>query len=48
MIDEIRDAGLLVCVYGASDTINGGTDGSLVDAVLKDGMVMYKEHSLYA
>lgn len=47
LIGAIRDAGLVVCVYGASETLNTGTEGSRVDAVLKEGMVMYKEHGVY-
>jgi hypothetical protein len=37
LIDAIRDAGLVVCVYGASE----------VDAFLQGGMVIYKECGLY-
>ena len=47
MIDAIRDAGLVVCVYGASETLVIGMDGSRVDAFLQGGMVIYKEHGLY-
>jgi len=47
LIDAIRDAGLVVCVYGASETVDIGIDGSRVDAFLQGGMVIYKEHGLY-
>lgn len=44
LLDAIRDAGLVVCVYGASETLDIGTEGSRVDAFLQEGMVIYKEH----
>jgi CDK inhibitor PHO81 len=47
LIDAIRDAGLVVCVYGASEKLNVGTEGSRVDAFLQGGMVIYKERGLY-
>jgi CDK inhibitor PHO81 len=47
LIDAIRDAGLVVCVYGASDMLDTGAEGSRVDAFLQGGMVIYKEHGLY-
>lgn len=47
LIDAIRDAGLVVCVYGASETLIIGTEGSRVDAFLQGGMVIYKECGLY-
>lgn len=47
LIDAIRDAGLVVCVYGASETLINGTEGNRVDAFLQGGMVIYKECGLY-
>jgi len=47
LIDAIRDAGLVVCVYGASEMLDTGMEGSRVDAFLQGGMVIYKEHGLY-
>ena len=44
LIDAIRDAGLVVCVYGASETL---IIGNRVDAFLQGGMVIYKECGLY-
>ncbi|KAF7980881.1 hypothetical protein HWV62_36049 [Athelia sp. TMB] len=43
LIDDIRDAGLVICIYGT------GTPkaASQVDAFLEDGMIIYKEHGLY-
>jgi len=44
LIDAIRDAGLVVCVYGAAEALDIGMEGSRVDAFLQEGMVIYKEH----
>jgi len=47
LIDAIRDAGLVVCVYGASEMLEISIESSRIDAFLQEGMVIYKEHGLY-
>lgn len=51
LIQGIRNAGLLVGVYGGSDTsasliTASGIEGSPVDAFLKDGIVVYTDLSM--
>jgi len=43
LIDDIRDAGLVICAYGS----NTGKSANQVDAFLEDGMVIYREHGVY-